>query len=122
MEVEFDKERISLQEKIDAKMPSGDHAKDIFDIHLWLMAYSRWLASRKLNYSETLNTTDRTIAKELHEAHKELYKLINSIEEIYKIRKSEGPTAAEIVEKQFIESMIANEQKIDEEERNKKSR
>lgn len=114
-------EKSQLQEKIDAKMPSGDHAKDIFNIHAWLLQYAQWLGSKKMNYEQSLSTSDRTIAKEIKEAHKELFRLIDNIEELYKLRKSESPTEAEVIEKSIIESLILDEAKRDEEEKRRKS-
>lgn len=114
-------EKADLQAKIDAKMPSGDHAKDIFDIHAWLLQYAQWLGSKKMNYDQSLNTTDKTIAKEIKEAHKELFRLINNIEDLYKLRKAEAPTEAEFIEKSLVEDLVAEEMKRDEEERRRKS-
>lgn len=113
-------EKAELQARIDAKMPSGDHAKDIFDIHAWLLQYAQWLGAKKMNYDQSLNTTDKTIAKEIKEAHKELFRLINNIEDLYKLRKSEGPTEAEIIERDITENLILEEKKRDEEEMRRK--
>lgn len=102
---------------LSSKLPTGDHAKDILDIHNWLSVYALWMAGKITTHSDSMKTEDKIIANELKSAHKELFRLINSIEEIYKIRKSEGETVASKVEKAIIEDLIEKEFQIDQEER-----